>query len=375
MIQLIPYLAVALTVVALAYASDRTRTRGSAVTSQDPERDGTRRRLNPTVVSELCFWGAVAIMVVFSASRRGVGTDYELYSRILEQLDPSLPWLSQLQTAAQDPGFVLLSLISLTITDSPVLLMTMSAILTIVPISLVLRHSRVPLAAAFALFFFSSLYLFPLNLVRQGIAVALNFYAWKYLDSHRGRFWLLNLLAATFHLSALLAAVVQYVARNARPNARFSWIVGAVSIALVGAMLLPVEHLLGDAGARYGQYIIDARANLAAVGIGTLANLITRIAVTVYTGTAPGRDRTADRWQVFAVLSIPFMAVGVLLPVAARVELYFLPALVLLMPDTLQRRRAGALQWWIVGLAGLGYFCVTLLSFYGLLPYDSYLFP
>lgn len=375
-IPFIPYIVLPMVVIALMYASERVEARAPAAAtgSSSEVTAGVRHGVRPVLMSNLLFWSAVAIMIVFSASRRDVGTDYPLYSGLLEQLDPNLPWLTQIQTAAQDPGFVLLSLISLSITDSPVLLMTASAILTIVPISLALRHSRVSLPAAFALFFFSSLYLFPLNLVRQGIAVALSFYAWKYLDHHRTRFWLLNLLAASFHLSALLIALVQYLARNIRPSVRFYGIIGGASVALVAVMFLPLEHLFGDFGARYGQYIVEARANLAAIGLGTLANLVVRIVVAAYTGTAPARDRLADRWQVFTVLSIPFMAVGVLLPVAARLELYFLPALVLLLADTLRRRRAGRAQWAIIGVAALGYYLVTLWSFYGLLPYDSFLF-
>ncbi|CAI9393652.1 EpsG family protein [Microbacterium sp. T2.11-28] len=374
-IHLIPYFALAAAVVGLMVGYDHL---GRRAGSEAGARAATPWWATPRAArigAEICFWTGVVIMVVFSGTRRSVGTDYPLYTQLLEQLDPSLPWIGQIQAAPQDPAFVLLSLVTLTVSDGPLLLMLVSAAMTIVPIAIMLRLSRVSTPLAFAFLFLTSLFLFPMNLVRQGIAVALSFFAWRYLDSRRRYFWLLNLIAATFHVTALVVAAIQYLTRNVRPTRTFYVVVGIAAVALVGAMLLPWEDILGDVGARYTAYIVAARANLSAIGIGTLANLAVRVATVVYTGTAPAADRLADRWQVYATLSIPFMAIGILLPVAARIELYMIPALVLLLPDVLRRRHAGALHTALLLGIGMGYFALTLVSFYGLLPYDSYLLP
>ncbi|WP_232304594.1 EpsG family protein [Microbacterium sp. XT11] len=318
----------------------------------------------------MAFWVMVAGLVAFSGFRHDTGTDFPLYETLLEQLDPTQAWWPQMVASPQDPGFTLLSLICLSISSDVQLVMIVSAVLTVTPMCLALRYSSKTLWFSMLLYVLLAGYLFPMNLVRQGIAVALNFYAWRYLDSHRERFLLINAVASLFHLSALVAAALQYVLRNIRPGRMFYTTVAVIAAAGIAILALPVDSLLAGNDSRYLEYLETARKNALDIGVGTIATIVFRLGTLVYTGSARSNTGEHRRFQVFATATLPFLCVGVFVSAVARMELYFASALLILLPRVAVSRQPRMLHITGIVMAASVYFVATLLSFYDLLPYQ-----
>ncbi|WP_035018976.1 EpsG family protein [Anoxybacillus flavithermus] len=131
-------------------------------------------------------------LVVFSGIRFNVGSDYESYYYIYNNIISSTFSLDAYNATTQEFGFYLLSYITKKISDSPYGIFWVSAVITYVPIYIRMKKDSKDFAFSILLFFLLGLYTIPFNTIRQWIAIAINFYSLRYIDTNKRNFIILN---------------------------------------------------------------------------------------------------------------------------------------------------------------------------------------
>jgi EpsG family len=311
---------------------------------------------------------AVAGLVAFSALRFQVGTDWPMYYRLYTSLD-TRSWWQQITTSPQETGYTALGLALRSISDSPYLIFWAAAVLTVVPVyAAIKRHSADPTLSVL-LYVLLAFYVAPFNILRQGIAMSLNFWADTYIEKDRRKWAAINALAGTFHASGWLAALIQYVVRRRRPL--LGLLVTLVGSGVAVLALLPHGGVLGSLldtlNPRYETYI-----GAKAAGLGSYLNIAVMLALVMFLGMVgwnPGNDR---RHLTYAIVGLFFLIVGLNSVVLARMELYFGLFLVLLLPNRLAAQRPHVTKHIVLAAAAV-YFAFYVQNFSALLPYQTYL--
>lgn len=346
---MLPYFALALVAVALAGAADYVRRRSTA------------GGWNPFDVL------TIIALVSFSALRHNVGTDYRGYATRYLQLE-NVRW-GALPDTGQESGFIGMQLLLHRVSHDPAILFWVTSALSVIPVYAVIRKRSLHGTMAVALFILLAYYVTPFNVIRQGTAAALLFWAASFLPTRRRAFIAIACAAALFHVSAILAALLIYFSRPRR----FRLTKGRAAVALVVAtgVALSLDRIsLLRSGAdllnpRYETYIgVDQG------GIGALLILAAHAALLLYALAFKGTDddRPYVTWTFIGIL---FLIVGTQDVVLGRMALYFTPFLVLLVPNRLTGHKTAPIHKMAVLVAASAYFAVYLSYFGGLLPYQT----
>ena len=350
---MLPYYALLLVVVGLVGVGQLVRTGPGGL---------DRERWDP-------LWDTlpVAVLVAFATFRVGVGTDYDRYVDIFtNRLDPAY-WSYWSANNPQDWGFTQLQLSLLTFTHNPQVLFLVAAIGSVVPAWFAIRRRSLAPVLAMYLYVCLGSYLLPLNVVRQGLAAGILFFAAvMFLDRRRWVYVVLAVLATMMHASAGPVAVVLYLARNWRPRPVVAAAVLAVA-SLIAYYLTSFEFALrftGEINDRYSTY------EAVETGIGTYLVIAAKGALIAwcyrYRDLLSDRDR---RYLLYATFGLAALIVGTQQLVIARLDIYFSLFLVLALPNAIaaSRDRLLAVAAWGGGLIYLGFF---IANYGGLLPYE-----
>lgn len=308
----------------------------------------------------------VALLVVFSGSRYFVGTDYGMYLRRYGLLGSN--WAEQIAASPQEIGYTALALGLRTLTDDPYAIFWAAAVLTVVPAYIAIRRVSPALGLSVAFYICLGYYLAPFNIMRQGISLSFSLLAVTYLRQSVPRFAALSVVAGLFHVSALIAAVLQFATHRIRPSARVLFATLGVTVVMGVAVRAGLVDLswLQSVNERYDAYLADAEGS----GLGTWILLAIRVAFLALTVKAVARlDPQIQPYWTFLAVSLVFLGIGTSAVEAGRMELYFSIGIVFLGPALMSRLSAAARAAVLVAL--VGYLTVFLLSFHGLVPYAS----
>lgn len=308
----------------------------------------------------------VALLVVFSGSRYFVGTDYAMYLRRYGLLGTN--WAEQIAASPQEIGYTALALGLRTLTDDPYAIFWAAAVLTVVPAYIAIRRVSPALGLSVAFYICLGYYLAPFNIMRQGISLSFSMLAVTYLRQSVPRFAVLSVIAGLFHVSALIAAVVQFAVHRVKPSLRLLFAILGVTAVMgiaVRAGLVDLSWLL-SVNERYDAYLADAEGS----GLGTWILLAIRVAFLAVTLRAVARlDPQSQLYWTFLAVSLVFLGIGTSAVEAGRMELYFSVGIVFLGPALMARLSAAGKALVLVAL--VAYLTVFLLSFHGLVPYAS----
>lgn len=315
---------------------------------------------------------AIGVMVTFSALRFQVGTDFNTYYLLYNKLDPE-NWRAALASSPQEPGFTALSLLLRSISDSPYLIFWVASALTIIPVYVTIKKQSVDPTMSLLLYVLLAFFVSPFNLVRQGIAISLNFWADSYLDDNKKAYVIINAVATTIHASVLLVLLAQFVARRWRPSLKFVTVValGGVLAAIVYARVGASGAWLDVLNPRYQGYVSDQQV----AGLGTYLIIATRLGLLLYVlavTRGSGREGTTARQVGYVTFGLFFLILGTQSVAFSRMEMYFGIFLVLLIPNALGARRARIDKTAIVALSAV-YFAFFLTHYAQLLPYQTQL--
>ncbi len=165
-------------------------------------------------------YAGLALPIALASARYMVGTDYQTYISIYDNVsDLNLHQFLNAQNSFNELGYFLMFKLSRAITSGPYLMFALSSTLTMLFFYLGLnRHN---LRNKGLTYFLYLMIIFPstLNLVRQGLAISIVFFALSYLtDRNLKKFVLWILVASLFHISALAILPLYLINRIVKDN-------------------------------------------------------------------------------------------------------------------------------------------------------------
>jgi hypothetical protein len=312
----------------------------------------------------------VGALVSFSALRFQVGTDYLMYLRTYSTLDPR-DWANQFASSGQEAGYTALSLLLRSTSESPYLIFWVAAAITVIPVYATLKKQSDDLTFSILLYVLLAFFVSPFNIVRQGIAIALNFWANTFIEKNKVAFIFINGIAALFHSSVLIVAVIQLLMFRREPRLRtVLFIVGGGVLFAAGILTLPaLGEALSTLNPRYGTYIGESSQ---AAGIGTYFLIAARLGLLIY-AMYLGWTESNAKWMTYVAIGVFFLIAGTQSIVASRMEDYFGIFLILLLPNQLAQRTNAVASKIVLLLLSAVYFGLYLQNYGGLIPYQTYL--
>ena len=214
-------------------------------------RDTERNRR--VYVSLVCF-----VLVTVAACRAPeVGRDTADFMAVLDKLSGRTLWDALRFSSWVEPGFRLLCLGISLFTDNAAWLIVVSSVIIHVSVCrFIYRHTANPYLACF-LYLTLTLYPWYLNVMRQALAIAVLLWGWGLLKRRRFiRFSLVVLLAAAFHISALLFLVCPLACLVPVNKKSLSVLLPATAVlAVLGAVFVcPAVALVVKLVPHYGDY-------------------------------------------------------------------------------------------------------------------------
>jgi hypothetical protein len=310
---------------------------------------------------------SVLALIVFAGARVYVGTDYSLYESVFRQTEPDyLDYF--LRTSPQESGFAL-SVVGLRLlTEDPRILFLVSSVVTVGCAALAMRRMSVNFAVSLTLFILLGFYIAPFNILRQGLAISLNFLAYSYFDKHRGRWLALNVVAQLLHSSTVIAVVLQLVLRRVKPTWRLFGAMLLVSAVLAVFLAAFSSNLgfLSIINERYLDYLQDQRS-----GIGTYLYFLSRAALVALLLVYRPKSGEIDRYIVLSMVGVCLLLLGTQAVAIGRLELYFCIYLVVALPRAAREipGRGRPVVVALVVLGALAFYFGYLSQFGGLIPY------
>ena len=321
---------------------------------------------------------AIAILVTFSAMRFEVGTDYLAYYRRYYFTDPG-SWSEFIAASPQEAGFTTLSLFLKTISDSPYLIFWVTSALTVIPAYVAIKKKSYDPTMSVLLYILLAFFVSPFNIIRQGVAISLNFWASTFIDKNKKAFVLINAIATMFHTSVVIAAIVQLVIHKWKPTGKKVFLF--VIVGLAGAGLLKVAPVaatwLNALNPRYDNYLAQSAENTA--GLGTYLVIAAHLALLIYAivmlKNQPPKSELENqdnsRYMVYVAAGLAFVIIGTQSIVVSRLEYYFAISLVLLIPNAIRQAKSADLHRLIMLVMAGIYFAFFLTHYGDLVPYKT----
>ncbi|MFZ5975655.1 MAG: EpsG family protein [Bacillota bacterium] len=324
-------------------------------------------------------WWILSLMVLLllSSLRYGVGTDYATYGQLytsLNQIDSLDKFIAQIPVT--EPGYILLNFFVKAVFNQYLVIYALCALVTLGFFYKAFEdyHEKGSVMLA-ALVFIAAFFSLSLNIMRQMMAVAIMFFATRYIFQRKyGAAAAWTIVAASFHVTALVV-VPFWIIRGDRRWERITRIVlfAALVALLFGGMLfsalfthIPFFRSVGSEarlGATPGLGLLLLRAPIF-------------IPVLIYRKKLMEHDERNRLWIIFMLFEIAFCHLGYINSVFSRISLYFaaswavlLPSLVRCMPDRSAQYRMGA--YVVLVLVGLWVFNSVINNYNEVLPYKS----
>lgn len=342
----------------------RARSAGAVVTEEEAARAARRWTLFDVA--------AVTVLIAFSGLRYQVGTDYPTYELVFNSMDPD-DWARDISGSTQEIGYTLLMLVIKAFSEDPKALFWVAAVLTVLPIYLGIKRLSADPGFAVALFVAFE-YTSSFNALRQYIAISLIFLAWTYLGRKNLVFWVLAIIALTFHMTAILAIVVMLVVRSWRPTLRTTlfFLAGALTAAAAVKVAPFLVSFLDVLNPRYGEYLDSGQT-----GIGSYLSIFAYVALLVLVVFIGSRNAPLTRLEsqlaVLLLAGVALMIVGTQAIVLSRLSGYFGIFAILLVPNRIAKMQDRALVTLLVLLAAAAYYALGIQNYGEVIPYRTYL--
>lgn len=372
---MIPYYFLTGTIAILSLTSESirgifARNRAAEVAQRTPrlafDRSGSTRTKDHAWT--LFDYFAIIILTAFSALRFEVGTDYIMYARRFAMLHPG-QWAEQIADSPQEIGYTLLALTLRSVSESPSIMFWVTSALTVIPVYITIKKQSADPTLSILLYILLAFFVAPFNIMRQGVAVSLSFWASTFVDKNKPVFFAINAVAACFHISAVLVALIHLFARNLIPTPKKGITMGIVAvIAAAGISQWSfLGSLLNSLNDRYDGYLVGDAA-----GLGTYLVILSRIALLIY-ALHLGLSEYSNRYGTYVLIGLAFLIIGTQSIAVSRMELYFGIFLILLIPNQLKNHPNTGMHKAIIISFGVVYLAQYLMNWGDLVPYKTYL--
>ncbi len=278
----------------------------------------------------LLFLLSIAPPVFISTFRYGVGTDFFGYRTSYFSIIENCHDISSILSYYQEPLHVVINLIAYHLFNSYTgFLFLSSFIFMFFSFKGIIKYAdKVPIP--FSYFIYLLVMFSPfLNGVRQLIAVAIFFNAYKYIFERK--FWkylLIIIFASLFHKSALLCLPLYFVWSDEGKNNKLFYLVEICFIIVIpylGPFVQKVCEYLGI----YGKYFENYQVNTT---YGFLLYILPILLLLLFVRKKESKDQLFDFLLRIYLLQIPLQVFGNVISYADRLSLYVLPAQAVLFP-------------------------------------------
>ncbi|GHG55592.1 hypothetical protein GCM10011331_22380 [Flavimobilis marinus] len=317
---------------------------------------------------------AVGILVLFAGVRIGVGTDYSAYETAYALKVDSEDLAETVRVSDHDIGFAGLQFIGKAAgLEFGHFVFLVSALTVSISALAVWRLGTSPRIALWFYVAFAT-YLVPMNLIRQGLAMAfvLMFAGELQRRSRWSIIW--ASLAIVSHYSSAVA-VVALVALRFAPDVKAKSLMVYFISGAAGLLALVSSGAIGPIAAylnpRYADYAVFSEVT-GGSGFGTVLSMVFRIALVLISAIVLGMD-FGGRFNGHLALQV---TVGALMLVGssvilelARLDLYFFMAGIFLAERVVRSRKRALLPKLAVVVGAVTYYFTYVHSYGGLLPY------
>lgn len=284
----------------------------------------------------------LALPAILSALRFNVGTDYHTYIAMYQNLHdlPLKNFLSVYGYFKLEPTFYVLSQLSYRLVGGPELLFGIFGFLSILFFYLGLRRLNVGKIGIVMCLYLTMIFPLTFNMVRQGVAVSIIFYAisfsiekkfWKYL------FWVL--VAAIFHFTAILALPLYYLPRivgqRLSINRNIARILGAfilLSLTIPRIINTTAELSLFSKYAAYTTFVPGGTGGNYSFYI----KLILVFSALILYKFKKLKGQNVPLYILLAAVELALLSVGFFAPFIRRISVYMMPFTLLLVPEFIE---------------------------------------
>lgn len=193
---------------------------------------------------------------------------------------------------------------------------------------------QVPIYLSFGAYLFM-FYCQNINLVRQGLALSICFFAFYYIIEGKCRKYCLWVaLAATFHVSAVIALVlypIYYIIKNKKMKLSQAWIIAA---AVIGYLILPsILRFLLNAGLVYEKIERYIPPNILMFNpLVTIQRLPLLVLTTVFLKSKLGKDTLYKYIHCLLIVEVVLVQYSIWFDPIQRIGLYFRTSSILILP-------------------------------------------
>ena len=320
---------------------------------------------------------SLLVPLLLSSFRWDVGTDYPTYVNLyysFDQIDTFSQFIAQLSIT--EPSYILLNFFAKAVFNSYVIVFALSSLIILGFFYSSIEDYHEQSSVMLAIFFFLFL-IFPtsLNIQRQMIAVAIAFFATRYVFQKKyGKAAIWLLVALSFHYTSLIILPFWFLKGKNRWQ-RITRIVlfSLLAIVVLGDLLFrsAFQHipLIG--------LIAQATPPEAYLSYGLLLMRLTIIVpVIIFRKKLIEHDERNYYWMILMMFELVFSHFGYIFDVFNRFALYFsvswvvlLPALVRSMSTRSAQYRMGA--YLMVAAIGLWIYNVALQNYGDVFPYKN----
>lgn len=310
------------------------------------------------------------IMIFFAGFRDHVGTDYNTYYDIYNNIVTSKFNLQTFYNTHQEIGYYLLSTITKKIVKSDMGIFITSACLTYTLIYTRIKEESKGFSYSILLFFLLGIFTGPFNVLRQWIAIAINFYAEKYIDKQFKKFVVFNIIASMFHITALPVMMIQIIIKKLKLDYKvfvYLFLTLLIGVFIINNMPM-IQSLAGKVNPRFVNYF-----NVYKCGMGTKLLLMLKIGVMLILLVYKYKVEN-ERYILYYLVALIFNILGLYNVFIYRFSSYFEIYLILLFPELLSKfyKNERVVYKYIIFATFVCVFTLSLLFYGDLLPYKNY---
>ncbi|GIN73226.1 transmembrane protein EpsG [Bacillus sp. J14TS2] len=271
----------------------------------------------PIQLNKSLMFGSLFLLVIVSGLRSNIGDTY-VYKSIYETNEFTWEYI----LSQKDIGFGILQMLLKKISDDPQMMIFTTALLTnVLIVGVLAKYSRLFEISTYV-YITGGLFLVSMNGIRQLLAAAIIFTGTKYLMEGKWlRYFLIVLIASTFHQSALILIPIYFIVRyKAWSKATYILLVFSIII-VVGYEQFSDLLFTAIEDSQYGHYseFHEGGANTVRVVVDAVPLLIAFL----------GRDKlreifpSSDYIVNMALIGFVFMIISTQNWIFARFSIYF----------------------------------------------------
>lgn len=309
---------------------------------------------------------ALASLIIVSGFRYKVGTDYAQYAEIYTVFAPDA-----IISESEDPGFMALCKYLNNFSKDPQLMFLVAAIVTNTCIVWALKRHSTKFELSMFLYITTFAYYSTMNGVRQWIAAALSFIAYKYMQERNFlKYTAILLLGTMIHASAIIMLPIYFIVNNETFSKKnLLLIAGTLLAAIFYDKFSPIFFdIIGST--KYAHYAQNSGTGVNPIRVAVYIVPVVLAAIN-YNKINPNKDINIDRTLNLCIISTLIWILSMNNMFFARLTFYFDLYFLLLIPKLTEIGRVQTRRFMYFSIV-CGYF---LFSYVLLISGDSWIIP